>query len=496
MLESVRQQYEAFPDPSPALVPIGSGQLDRRDDNLHFGWSWARHGYSFRRAERLRVLDAGCGTGLSSLGLASLNPGASVLGVDASPRALELAAERAAASPLSGVEFRAHDLDEPLPRNWGPFDFIVCRRVLAQSAEPARLLRNLAAALDHRGLLHFTLPALVGHLPARQMRQAVLAVAPPGATLEQQAALGVDLFRALRPEHPIRRYEEAYSGKAVPSVARFIAGYLQAAETAWSLPQAIALVESAGLRFLYAAARAPWQANRVLAGGAVAEALKDRVSALDPRGLAVVIDALDPLLHADEYRIYACLSDYEPQIPAWVESSKTDPATVGRLIPHRTGLAHPEGAEPARRQASVPYRVVTGANTELAQRSHLLLESVDGARSCQDIDSQVANATGVTETPEERRRHWIELADVGLVLLEPSDPRQHIDCIHLGAVVDRLDCACPRRWIRACAVHQYCTLAAVDPGDEKHAAVTAGLARLRADRAAACATCPDYTPED
>ena len=35
MHEAVRQQYEAFPDPSPTLEPIGPKQLDRMDDNLH-----------------------------------------------------------------------------------------------------------------------------------------------------------------------------------------------------------------------------------------------------------------------------------------------------------------------------------------------------------------------------------------------------------------------------------------------------------------------------
>lgn len=496
MLESVLQQYETYPDPSPAAVPIGPAQLDRRDDNLHVGWSWSRNGYAFRRLAHVRALDAGCGTGLSSLGLASLNPGASVLGVDASPRALELARERGAASGLPGVEFRPHDLDEPLPASWGPFDFIVCRRVLAQAADPARILRNLAAALDHRGLLHLTLPAHVGHTPARQMRQAVQTLCGPRATLAEKAALGLDLFRTLRPDHPIRRYEETHSGKTVPSVERFIAGYLNEAETDWTLPDAVALVESAGLRFLFAAARAPWRAERVFVAGAVSDPLVKRVNALGAQGLSLLVDALDPMLHADEYRIYACLAEYEPRVPAWVEASKTDPAAVARLIPHRTGLARPAGPVPAPLPPRVPYRIVTGAIAELAGRSHLLLEGVDDTRTCDAIESAVAAATGVAEPPAERHRRWVELADIGLILLEPPEPRQHVDCTHLGAVVDRLDCACPRRWLRACEIHRYCTLASVGPGDEKFAAVQEGLRRLNVNHAAACATCPDYSPED
>jgi hypothetical protein len=31
-------------------------------------------------------------------------------------------------------------------------------------------------------------------------------------------------------------------------------------------------------------------------------------------------------------------------------------------------------------------------------------------------------------------------------------------CLHLGEVIDRLDCPCPARWVRACGVHGRCTI--------------------------------------
>ncbi|MFL0759261.1 MAG: trans-aconitate 2-methyltransferase, partial [Prochlorococcus sp.] len=49
-----------------------------------------------RRAggEPLKILDAGCGTGVSTDYLAHLNPGAEILAVDISPAALEVARDR------------------------------------------------------------------------------------------------------------------------------------------------------------------------------------------------------------------------------------------------------------------------------------------------------------------------------------------------------------------------------------------------------------------
>src|SRR5262249_6392272 len=126
MRPDVRAQYEAFPEPSPGEVPIDARQLDRLDDGLHFGWAWHRHRYCYRRADHLRILDAGCGTGVTTLGLARLNPGATVVGLDGSPRSLDLARQRAEVAGMPTVGFRAHDLDEPLPGDLGgPFDFIV-----------------------------------------------------------------------------------------------------------------------------------------------------------------------------------------------------------------------------------------------------------------------------------------------------------------------------------------------------------------------------------
>lgn len=33
-----------------------------------------------------------------------------------------------------------------------------------------------------------------------------------------------------------------------------------------------------------------------------------------------------------------------------------------------------------------------------------------------------------------------------------------LDCIHLGKVLDRLDCNCQRQWVRQCDIHQATTL--------------------------------------
>ena len=493
MDDAVRAQFDAFPDPSPASIPVGPGQLDRLDDDLHYGWGWHRYRYCFRRADRLRVLDAGCGTGVSTLGLARLNPGATVLGLDASARSLEVARRRAEAADLPGVTFRTHDLDEPLPGADGPFDFIACRRVLGQAADPAGLLRNLARALDHRGLLLATFPARAGRQPARRLRQAVEALAPPGATIAEKAAIGLDLFRSLRPDHAIRQFEALVSGPNLPGLDRMIHAYLGESERDFDLAEAIGILEAAGLQFLYAATRLPWSAGRVLAGEGT-EDLRARVGGLAPGRLAALMAALDPALHGDEYRLFACPADFEPRLPSWPERRAADPAAFDRLIPHRTGLAAPVGtADP---QGRPLYRAAGGALAHLDPRSDRLARAVDGRRSCGQIDRLLAEQDGVAEPPEAAQARWLEMTNRGLLLLESPDPRQHVDCRHLGPIRDRLDCPCPRHWIRACDRHEFCNLEPIEPSSASHDAFERSLRHLGKSQVVSCDRCPDYSADD
>ena len=70
-----------------------------------------------------RVLDLGCGDGLVAGRVFDARPGVEVVACDFSAAMLRRARERFAATPQVGVV--EHDLDEPLPADWGRFDAVV-----------------------------------------------------------------------------------------------------------------------------------------------------------------------------------------------------------------------------------------------------------------------------------------------------------------------------------------------------------------------------------
>ncbi|WP_101949997.1 class I SAM-dependent methyltransferase [Mycobacterium sp. 3519A] len=88
----------------------------------------------------MRVLDIGCGPGDVSLLIADLvGPTGSVVGIDRSEAALDIARERFRHLGQSNVEFIRCDLETYV----GPADFdaAVCRYVLIHQADPAAFLR-------------------------------------------------------------------------------------------------------------------------------------------------------------------------------------------------------------------------------------------------------------------------------------------------------------------------------------------------------------------
>jgi tRNA (cmo5U34)-methyltransferase len=70
-----------------------------------------------------RVLDLGCGDGKVTGRVVDLHPEVEAVACDFSPEMLGRARERFERAP--NVTMREHDLDDPLPAEWGTFDAVV-----------------------------------------------------------------------------------------------------------------------------------------------------------------------------------------------------------------------------------------------------------------------------------------------------------------------------------------------------------------------------------
>jgi len=104
------------------------------------------------RPESLKVLDAACGTGLFTIGLARLGRQHSFRGLDLSEGMLQVAEGQRKKLGLSNVSFQKGNV-EALPFAGGAFDVVVVGALLPNLNAPERALREFARVLKDGGKL-------------------------------------------------------------------------------------------------------------------------------------------------------------------------------------------------------------------------------------------------------------------------------------------------------------------------------------------------------
>ncbi|MFN0146661.1 MAG: class I SAM-dependent methyltransferase [Dehalococcoidia bacterium] len=121
------------------LPSAHSGALGRRTADSHaaFFMPHLRPG--------MRLLDAGCGPGSITVGLARAVSPAEVVGIDTDAAAIDAARTAARASGATNVQFEVYDIHR-LP--FGPeFDAVFCHAVLQHVPDPVRTLRALSRVM-------------------------------------------------------------------------------------------------------------------------------------------------------------------------------------------------------------------------------------------------------------------------------------------------------------------------------------------------------------
>jgi SAM-dependent methyltransferase len=309
---------------SDAATPVVSAFYDRfpyPGDPLQDGpppgynWRWcvdsawaAAHGCLPPRPRPWRVLDAGCGTGVSTDYLCHLNPGASVLAVDISAGALAVARERTsrsgAAAQVSELRIEQRSLLELAGE--GPFDYINSVGVLHHLERPEAGLRALASLLRPGGVLHLFLYADGGRWEIHRTQRCLSRLGVGCG--EEGLRLGRRLLEDLPEHNRLRRHHEQRWALDTRADANFADMYLHPQETSYNLERLMAFVGAADLHFAGFSNPEVWEPARLLSGE-----LLERARALpEPERWALVED-LDPDI--SHFEFFLCRG--EPQRPDW-----------------------------------------------------------------------------------------------------------------------------------------------------------------------------------
>ncbi|NJL48406.1 MAG: class I SAM-dependent methyltransferase [Leptolyngbyaceae cyanobacterium SM2_5_2] len=159
-LERMRRQFDFGPYPR---IPIDKEPSS--DGNLLFIHNLLTPYYLRHRqttpADGKVILDAGCGTGYKALVLAKANPGARVVGIDLSPKSIEMAQQRLDYHGYKeNVEFHVLAIED-LVQLGMQFDYINCDEVLYFFDDIADGLAAFKSVLKPEGIIRANLHSLL-----------------------------------------------------------------------------------------------------------------------------------------------------------------------------------------------------------------------------------------------------------------------------------------------------------------------------------------------
>lgn len=298
---AVKQLYNTYPFPPDPLS-------DQPPPGYNWRWCWqtAYHFCTGQTPEnqKVRILDAGCGTGSSTEYLITLNPHAEVLGIDLSEGAIRVAKERCSRSGVSTVgtpvpEFRRLSLYsvDQLP---GQFDFINCVGVLHHLPDPIRGLQTLALKLAPGGLMHIFVYAELGRWEIRLMQEAIrlLRGTMPDSDYTDGVKIGRQLFASLPEDNRLVKYESSRWALENQRDECFADMYVHPQEIDYNVGTLFDLIEASGLEFIGFSNPGYWQLERLIGK---APDLMRRTEELSDLQRYRLVELLDPQISHYEF---------------------------------------------------------------------------------------------------------------------------------------------------------------------------------------------------
>lgn len=285
---AVQRLYDTYPFPPEPL-------LDSPPPGYNWRWNWLA-AYSFCTSQKpqkqeIRILDAGCGTGVGTEYLVHLNPTAQVVGIDLSGGALEVARERCKRSGANRVEFHhisLYDVEQLV----GEFDLINCVGVLHHLSDPIRGIQSLAAKLAPGGLMHIFVYGELGRWEIQLMQKAIaLLQADKRGDYRDGVQLGRQLFAALPEKNRIVKREKERWSLENHRDECFADMYVHPQEIDYNIEKLFELIDASGLNFIGFSNPSYWQLDRLLGKE---PALMERAQGLSNRAVYRLIELLDP----------------------------------------------------------------------------------------------------------------------------------------------------------------------------------------------------------
>jgi len=325
---AVQRLYDTYPFPPEPL-------LDTPPPGYNWRWNWlAAYNFCVGRKplkQDIRILDAGCGTGVGTEYLVHLNPEAEVTAIDLSAGALAVAKERCQRSGANRVEFHHFSLFDAGQLS-GEFDLINCVGVLHHLPDPKRGIQSLAAKLAPGGLFHIFVYGELGRWEIQLMQKAIaLLQGNKVGDYRDGVQVGRQIFNSLPIDNRlVKREKERWSMENQRDEC-FADMYVHPQEIDYNIESLFELIDASGLEFVGFSNPKSWELERLLSKSpeliARAQTLSDRqryrlIELLDPESFThyEFFLARPPLTKSDwssDPAILAAIPELNPCMNGW-----------------------------------------------------------------------------------------------------------------------------------------------------------------------------------
>ncbi len=408
---AVANLYNTYPFPPEPL-------LDEPPPGYNWRWNWvAAHSFCTGqkpRRENIRILDAGCGTGVGTEYLVHLNPHAEVVGIDLSDGALEVARERCRRSGADRVEFQSLSIYD-VAQVPGEFELINCVGVLHHMADPKRGIQALAKKLAPGGFLHIFVYAELGRWEIRLMQEAIAILqGKQRGDYEDGVQIGRDIFAHLPEKNRLLTRERERWSLENNRDANFADMYVHPQEIDYNVNTLFELIDASGLEFIGFSNPEYWDLKRLIGDS------PDLMQRVDRVGQAQTQQERD----RQQYRLIELL---DPEIthyefflgrPPYQHSDWSVDANLLKAVPER----HPcIDGWPGKTVFNADYKVIqlTEAQQQFLMRC--------GSPESDDSHSQANNPSPVKDILSALSSYSIDVDEVRnlfrdkLIVLSPKD---------------------------------------------------------------------------
>jgi SAM-dependent methyltransferase len=290
---AVQRLYNTYPFPPEPL-------LDEPPPGYNWRWNWiAAYNFCSGRkpaTETIRILDAGCGTGVGTEYLVLLNPHAEIVAIDISEKALEIAEERinksgVAAKHKPSISFHHLNLEEAAQIS-GEFDLINSVGVLHHLPDPIAGIKALSQKLAPGGIFHIFVYAELGRWEIQLMQKAIsLLQTDTKGDYKDGVAVGRKLFDLLPDNNRLVKREKERWSLENHRDESFADMYVHPQETDYNIDTLFELIDASGLEFIGFSNPQYWELERLIGES---EELMKRGESLSDRQRYRLIELLDP----------------------------------------------------------------------------------------------------------------------------------------------------------------------------------------------------------